>query len=50
LWWAISDGDKERIDRCEQAYFVVVEEWNASFWRNRNKIRLLVGDDKQIPS
>lgn len=46
LWWAIEEGDTQAIDRCETPYFEVVEEWNAKFWRNRNKIRLLVGEEQ----
>ncbi len=42
--WAISDGDKERIDRIEKEYFDVVKIWNINYYRNRNKLRLLVNE------
>ena len=45
LWWAIEEQNPERISKCEKAYFSTVEDWNARFWRNRNKIRLLVGEE-----
>lgn len=44
LWWAIEEQDDEKVTACEKAYFPVVEQWNAQFWKNRNKIRLLVGE------
>ncbi|TFB09857.1 hypothetical protein E3V36_05520 [Candidatus Marinimicrobia bacterium MT.SAG.2] len=46
LWWAIEDQNAKRIAQCEAAYFVAVEDWNALYWRNRNKIRLLAGEDQ----
>ena len=49
LWWAIEEQDEEKVSACEKAYFPVVEQWNAQFWKNRNKIRLLVGE-KQASS
>ncbi|MFC1725265.1 hypothetical protein ACFL4T_06535 [candidate division KSB1 bacterium] len=46
LWWAIEDQDATRISQCEATYFIAVENWNSCFWKNRNKIRLLVGEDQ----
>ncbi|WP_089724135.1 hypothetical protein [Candidatus Thiosymbion oneisti] len=46
LMWAIESGDDERIENREASYLKVVEEWNSKFWRNRNKIRLLVGEEQ----
>ena len=42
--WAISESDKERIERMEKEYFEVVKIWNINDYRNRNKIRLLVNE------
>jgi len=42
--WAISGGDTERVERTEKEYFEVVNVWNANYYRNRNKIRLLVNE------
>jgi len=42
--WAISDSDKERLERMEKEYFEVVKIWNINYYRNRNKIRLLVNE------
>ena len=42
--WAIEESDREKILNRENEYFTSVVEWNASFWRNRNKIRLLVNE------
>lgn len=44
FFWAIQDASVEKIAEREREYFLVVAEWNAQFWRNRNKIRLLVGE------
>jgi predicted secreted protein len=44
--WILGDADTKRIQRIEKEYFLSVISWNASYWVNRNKIRLLV-DDKQ---
>lgn len=46
LWWAIEGEDAQAIERHKKPYFEVVEEWNAKFWRNRNRIRLLVGEEQ----
>lgn len=46
LYWAIEAGDPERIVAGEKEYFAAVLEWNSCFWRNRNKIRLLVNEDQ----
>jgi hypothetical protein len=44
LLWALGDADPQRIERTEKDYFVSVVAWNATYWVNRNKIRLLVDD------
>lgn len=44
FFWALQDGDVDKIAEREREYFLIVAEWNAQFWRNRNKIRLLVGE------
>ena len=46
LLWAFEEQDAERIKICEVAYFDAVNDWNTLFWRNRNKIRLLVGEEQ----
>ncbi|MCG7587248.1 hypothetical protein [Photobacterium sp. OFAV2-7] len=46
LVWAIELDDHEKIREREKQYFEVVEKWNSCFWRNRNKIRLLVGEEQ----
>jgi hypothetical protein len=46
LLWSIQDGDNSKTLEREKEYFVTVCEWNSKFWRNRNKIRLLVGEDQ----
>ena len=43
--WAIDD-DKEKMAEREKEYFTSVVEWNSAFWRNRNKIRLLVDEEQ----
>jgi len=42
--WSISDNDKERMDRLEKEYYEIVKIWNVNYYRNRNKIRLLVNE------
>ncbi len=44
--WAIEEGGKEKIAEREKEYFAAVVEWNSTFWRNRNKIRLLVNEEQ----
>ena len=44
--WAIDEGGKEKILEREMEYFTSVVEWNSAFWRNRNKIRLLVDEEQ----
>jgi len=44
LLWAIEVRDKDKIYEREQEYFNSVIDWNSSFWRNRNKIRLLANE------
>jgi hypothetical protein len=44
--WAIAEDDKEKILAREKEYFASVVEWNSSFWRNRNKIRLLANEEQ----
>lgn len=48
LLWAIQEDDKGKILDREKEYFATVVDWNCSFWRNRNKIRLLV--ELEVPS
>lgn len=45
LAWALSENDHERIERMEKEYFDVVKIWNINYYRNRNKIRLLVNEE-----
>jgi hypothetical protein len=42
--WAIPDADQGRLEQIERDYFTQVVAWNATYWMNRNKIRLLIGD------
>jgi hypothetical protein len=42
--WAIEDKKDDSLRDVEAEYFETVAEWNATFWMNRNKIRLLVGE------
>ena len=42
--WAVRDKDPARLQTAEEKYFRTVSEWNFTFWLNRNKIRLLVGE------
>jgi hypothetical protein len=42
--WAIEQGNEEKTLDRENQYFTAVIEWNSSFWRNRNKIRLLINE------
>ncbi len=44
LIWAISDKDDERLVRVEKEYFEIVNIWNINYYKNRNKIRLLVNE------
>jgi hypothetical protein len=44
LLWAINDNDTERIANIEKAYFPIVDAWNNRYYKNRNKIRLLVNE------
>ncbi len=46
LLWAIEDDDKEKMLDREKEYFASVVDWNSSFWRNRNKIRLLANEEQ----
>lgn len=45
LFWAIQEGKDEGIDACENDYFPIMRKWNASLWRIRNKLRLLVNQE-----
>jgi hypothetical protein len=42
FFWAIRDSESNKIAQREDDYFKAVADWNARFWLNRNKIRLLV--------
>lgn len=44
--WIVGDSDTKRAERLEKEYFKSVVAWNASYWVNRNKIRLLVSDEQ----
>jgi hypothetical protein len=44
--WAIEEGKVEKTIERENQYFATVIEWNSCFWRNRNKIRLLVNENQ----
>lgn len=44
--WVIQEEQLEKIEEKERAYFSIVEEWNSKYWRNRNKIRLLVSEEQ----
>lgn len=46
LIWAISDKNNERITRFEKEYFEIINYWNSNYYKNRNKIRLLVNDNR----
>jgi hypothetical protein len=42
--WAIEDMQDDVLRAVEAEYFETVAEWNSTYWVNRNKIRLLVGE------
>jgi hypothetical protein len=42
--WAIEDTQDDRLRAVETEYFDTVAQWNSTFWVNRNKIRLLIGE------
>jgi len=42
--WAIQEQDTDKVENREKEYFECVKEWNSTYWRSRNKIRLLVSD------
>ena len=44
--WAIEEDDGDKMLDREKEYFTSVVEWNSTFWKNRNKIRLLVDEDQ----
>ena len=46
LLWAIEEQDNEKMLDREREYFRSVVDWNSSFWRNRNKIRLLANEEQ----
>ena len=46
LLWAIEESDNGKASDREKEYFTSVVEWNSSFWRNRNNIRLLVSEEQ----
>jgi len=45
LFWAIEEGNDERVKIIEKEYFSIVNRWNFEYFMNRNKIRLLVSDE-----
>src|ERR1700754_1017164 len=45
LLWVLSDNDAERVAAIEKVYFPIVETWNSRYYKNRNKIRLLVNEE-----
>lgn len=42
--WAIESKEQEKIEEREKEYYEIVKEWNSKFWLNRNKIRILIGE------
>lgn len=42
--WALEESSEEKTLEREKEYFVAVVDWNSTYWRNRNKIRLLVNE------
>jgi len=42
--WAIADKDKDRVTKFEKDYFEIVNLWNVNYYKNRNKIRLLINE------
>jgi hypothetical protein len=45
LLWVIEEGNTDKIDKASQQYFKIITIWNSNYYRNRNKIRLLVNDE-----
>src|SRR5262245_1830257 len=44
--WAITDRDNYDLAETAKTYFKIVEEWNVNLRSNRNKIRLLIGQEQ----
>src|SRR3954466_5738704 len=44
LLWALGDASATKIQKLELEYFGIVNRWNSTYWRNRNDIRLLIGE------
>jgi hypothetical protein len=42
--WAIEAGNNENMEKASKDYFETVTYWNTCYFKNRNKIRLLVSD------
>jgi len=42
--WEISSDDGNNLPRLEKEYFDLVLIWNSNYYKNRNKLRLLVGE------
>jgi hypothetical protein len=40
----LEEANNDKREEVEAEYFQTVTEWNTTFWMNRNKIRLLVGE------
>jgi hypothetical protein len=46
LWAAARKHDQEAVGQLNRKYFAIVFLWNSNYWKNRNKIRLLVGEEQ----
>ncbi len=46
LLWTIETADPTKIADAEKTYYESVHDWNARYWLNRNKIRLLVSESQ----
>ena len=46
--WAIENAEAQKLQQVEKEYYKTVLEWNSTYWMNRNKIRLLAGEEQAI--
>jgi hypothetical protein len=44
--WSIEEANMEQRVMIEREYFKTVAEWNATYWMQRNRIRIILGEQQ----
>ena len=43
--WAVENGNTDKVEVASKEYFEIVKVWNSCYFKNRNKVRLLISDE-----